>query len=218
MLVERNTAEPYQPGESGAAGLSKETAEILDGVAHDLHALQRELNLLAGGLQAARPEDHTLTLANAVRLEGLSQARSLIRRAHLVLERASKDAQLAEQRAPRDGGRPAVTTPSQAVSVAPPRANGSIPARANRTDGTTLALTVLPPDGEFQRYRVEGPLTFAAMLALKQSIARLPGVRSVRVAPRPEGTTLLTLISENPERTVQDLQDVPGFSMSLVAA
>jgi len=220
MMVERNAAEQYQPGSfaPGPGVQSRETAEILDGLAHDLHVLQRELYALADGLQTADPEDNTLSLANAVRLEGFSQARSLIRRAHLVLERASSDARLAERRTSRNGAHPSAAASVSPSSAIYPRTNGSRPTRRAIPSETTLGLAALPPDGEFQRYRVEGPLTFAAMLALKQAIARLPGVRSVRVAPRPEGTTQLTLMSDDPDRTLHDLQTVPGFSMSLVSA
>jgi len=220
MLVELNAAELYQRGSftPGLAAPFRETAEILDGLALDLHLLQREFHALSDGLQAADPEDNSLSLANAVRIEGLSQARSLIRRAHLVLERTSSDARLAERRTTRNGAPAPAAISVSSASANPPRANGAPPTRRVNPSGAVLGLAALPPDGEFQRYRVEGPLTFAAMLALKQAIARLPGVRSVRVAPRPEGTTQLTLVSDDPERTLQDLQRVPGFWMTLVPA
>jgi hypothetical protein len=222
MLVQRNSVELKgdQLGAfpSSARVLSSESVELLDGLAQDLYALQRAIDALSVDIRGADSDDLAHILTSAVRQEGLSQARSLVRRALLILERTQSNARLAERRAPHRDTRRSAAAPDDVAPSLVPRVQESSRGILQQETRIPLAVTVLPPDGEFQRYRVDGPLKFASMLALKQAIARLPGVCSVRVAPRPDGTTQLTLISDDPEQTSQLLQHVPGFAMALMPA
>jgi hypothetical protein len=221
--------------------------ELVGTMVRDVETLQQELDQLVTGIRSADPHDQSAALANEVRVEGLLQARGFVVRAHQVAQRAGEAAQRMAPRvaappsavadpAPVPPGTPPAHslswsgTPSNtphpydlepaapnehpSPAAALPLADAHSPFNSN---GGALELSVLPPDGEFQRYRIDGPLTFAAMLALKQAVAQLRGVSSVRVAPRPDGGTVLTLISQDPDLTTRDLQNVPGFMMRLVA-
>jgi hypothetical protein len=209
--------------------------ELIDALVRDVEQLQQELDELVSGIQAADSDDPAATMAYEVRLEGLTQARSLMARALQVAQRTNRAARQADPPLsvpppprPVREAEPSYLSPGPALArhpyeldppepLTPPAPSREAPPTFNRSM-KPLELSVLPPDGDFQRYQIEGPLTFAAMLALKEAVASLHGVRSVRVAPRPEGATVLMLISQDPDATLRDLQQVPNFVMRLVVA
>jgi hypothetical protein len=78
-----------------------------------------------------------------------------------------------------------------------------------------FALSPLPADGEVQRYRVAGPLTFASMLALERAVSRLDGVTYARLVPSATGEATLAFLSADPDSARRTLLSLPGFRMQL---
>ncbi len=78
----------------------------------------------------------------------------------------------------------------------------------------SLQLETLPPSGDLQRYRVAGTLTLAAMLALEEAIADLPGVSYSMVSPAPDGASATLLVrSEDARGTLRAITNLPSFDI-----
>jgi hypothetical protein len=80
-------------------------------------------------------------------------------------------------------------------------------------EATPLTLVPLPPDGDTQRYRLMGSVTFASMLALEQVVSQLPGITFVKISPAAEDGPLLALTSVDPQRTADEMRSLADFPL-----
>jgi len=85
-----------------------------------------------------------------------------------------------------------------------------VPAKIN---GEGYRLAPMPPEGDFLRYHVHGDFTFASLLALEHAVPRVPGARSVSIAPASEGGAILSLMTADPDETLRKLLNIPDFPL-----
>ncbi len=71
------------------------------------------------------------------------------------------------------------------------------------------------PSPEVRRYKVRGPLSFGSMVAIEQAAGRIPGVLSAKVSPSPDGGAILTVSTHDPNRTEQEIKQIPHLSWQL---
>jgi hypothetical protein len=106
----------------------------------------------------------------------------------------------------------AAATESESRSVVEALATPATTIKTESSVGHGYRLASLGQEGDYQRFQVEGQFTFASLLALEQSVARLQGARSVSVAPGQGGATL-SLMTANPAELLEKLQTIPDFPM-----
>lgn len=71
------------------------------------------------------------------------------------------------------------------------------------------------PSPEVRRYKVKGPLSFGSMVAIEQAAGRIPGVLSAKVSPSPDGGAVLAVSTNDPQRTEQEIRQIPHLSWQL---
>ena len=86
---------------------------------------------------------------------------------------------------------------------------------APRGGGPDVRLVVIARGQESLRCRIVGASTFAAMLKLENEVARLSGVREVRVTPEDGMTPLLAITCGDPDKTLKELLNLPNFPMRM---
>lgn len=80
-------------------------------------------------------------------------------------------------------------------------------------EAVPLTLVPLPPEGDTQRYRLIGSVTFASMLALEQVVSQLPGITFVKISPSAEDGPILALTSVDPQRTEVEMCSLADFPL-----
>jgi len=161
-------------------------------------------------LEASQAETEGRQLADTLRREGISRARSIIanaeREAQAVIRSAKEAAEAAEAHARERAaaiieGRPA-----------PPELNvQAMIAASHAGDAANAKISVMPPDGSTLRYRIAGPMSFGALLQLKRDVSRLPGVSAVNVSPAEHGEAILSLRAQDSADVWPRLQSVPSL-------
>ncbi len=161
--------------------------------------------------QAQQVEDEGRQRAETLRQEGMARARSIItnaeREAQAVIEVAKEAAAEAESQARLRSqailaGRPLPELP-------PSSSEGKAPA-PSATPGAKISA--LPADGSMLRFRIAGPMSFAAMLQLKREVARLRGVDSITVLPAEGGDAVLSLQANDSGDVLSRLRSLPSLA------
>jgi hypothetical protein len=73
-------------------------------------------------------------------------------------------------------------------------------------------VTFLPSDGPGLRYRILGPMSFAAMLQLKREVSRLEGVEAISVMPAEGGDAVLSLVAPDANDVLRKLAALPSLT------
>ena len=158
--------------------------------------------------QAEQAEAEGLQLAERLRQQGMSRARTIIanaeREAQAVLRSAKEAATVAEEHARARAA--AIMEGRDAPSDLDPMIT------AWQLGGTATKISVMPPDGAKLRYRIAGPMGFGALLRLKKDISEFSGVSAVDISPVENGEAILSLQAEDSADVWQRLQSVPSLA------
>lgn len=160
-------------------------------------------------LEASQAETEGRQLADTLRQEGISRARSIIanaeREAQAVIRSAKEAAEAAEAHARERAAAILEGKP------APPELNVQPRLAASQAgDATNTKISIMPPDGSTLRYRIAGPISFGALLQLKRDVSHLPGVSAVNVSPAEDGEAILSLHAQDSADVWQQLQTLPS--------
>lgn len=170
--------------------------------------------------------------ADRIEARGHAEAEELIENAHRALHTAASEAGLIEaghdpfvqdrleafplavvHKIRASLGREAAEHGEAHVIPGPTvKADSASAADGDARSGASIELAVQSISDRELRCMLSGQISFATMLAIEDAIKHLPLVLSAEVSPLPSGGMLL-VVSDNPDRTLQDIVGLPDFAI-----